>query len=173
VFWIAFEHKPSLDAYRRLVREADAAGDGERWRTEALASLQQSLGGAEAAGSEAHVQHLSATIIEVLLFEGDDDDAWRAATGRDCDQRLLMQLARARESEHPEDAIPIYEREVEALIGRKNDGGYRAAVKLMAHLESLHIRLGRRDAFASFVERVRASHARKTNLMRRVGAKDW
>ena len=173
VFWIAFEHRPSLDAYRRLVREADAAGDGERWRADALVSLQRALVGAEAAGSEAHVQHLSATIIEVLLFEGSVDAAWRTATERDCDQRLWMQLARARESEHPEDAIPIYEREVEALIGKKNDGGYRDAVKLMAHLESLHIRLERRDAFASFVERIRATHLRKTNLMRRVDAKGW
>ncbi len=173
VFWIAFEERPSLDAYRRLVREADAAGDGERWRTDALATLRHALVGAEAAGSEAHVQHLSATLIEVLLFEGRVDDAWRTATERDCDQRLWMQLVRAHESEHPEDAIPIYEREVEALIGKKNDGGYRDAVKLMAHLESLHIRLERRDTFASFVEQIRATHARKTNLMRRVDVKGW
>ena len=52
-------------------------------------------------------------------------------------------------------------------------GAYRDAVKLMAHLESLHIRLERRDAFASFVERIRATHVRKTNLMRRVDAKGW
>jgi uncharacterized Zn finger protein len=173
VFRIAFEERPSLDAYRRLVREADAAGEGERCRVDALVSLQRTLAAAEAAGSTAHAQHLSATIIEVLLFEGRVDDAWRTATERDCDQRLWMQLARARESEHPEDAIPIYEREVEALIGKKNDGGYRDAVKLMAHLESLHIRLESRDAFASFVERIRATHLRKTNLMRRVDAKGW
>ena len=47
VFWVAFEHSPSLDAYRRLVREADAAGDGERWRLDALVSLQRALVGAE------------------------------------------------------------------------------------------------------------------------------
>ena len=84
-----------------------------------------------------------------------------------------MQLARTRESEHPEDAIPIYEREVEALIDKKNDAGYRAAVKLMVHVESLHVRLARPDAFATFIERVRATHGRKTNLMRRVESKGW
>ena len=67
-----------------------------------------------------------------------------------------MQLARARESEHPEDAIPIYEREVEALIAKKNDAGYRDAVKLMVHVESLQVRVERPDAFATFVEHVRA-----------------
>ena len=84
-----------------------------------------------------------------------------------------MQLARARESEHPEDAIPIYEREVEALIAKKNDAGYRDAVKLMVHVESLQVRVERPDAFATFVEHVRATHGRKTNLMRRVDAKGW
>ena len=173
VFWIAFEHRPSLDTYRRLVREADAVDVGERWRADALAALQLALAGAEAAGSEAHVQHVSATVIEVLLFEGSVDDSWRTATEHDCDQRIWMQLARARESEHPEDAIPIYEREVEALVGKKNDGGYREAVKLMVHIESVYVRFGRREAFASFVERIRATHGRKTNLMRRVDAKGW
>jgi uncharacterized Zn finger protein len=173
VFWVALEQQPSLDAYRRLIGEADAADSGERWRADALASLQRSLVDAEAAGSEAHVQHLNATIIEVLLFEGSVDDAWRAATERDCNQRLWMQLARARESERPEDAIPIYEREVEALIDKKNDAGYRDAVKVMVHVESLQARLERPDAFATFVERVRATHGRKTNLMRRVDAKGW
>ncbi len=173
VFWVAFEERPSLDAYRRLVREADAAGDGERWRLDALASLQRSLVGADAVGSTAQVRHLSATIIEVLLFEGHVDDAWWVATEHDCDQRLWMQLARARESEHPEDAIPIYECEVEALIGKKNAGGYRDAVKLMAHLESLHFHVESRDGFTKFVEQVRSTHGRKTNLMRHVDAKGW
>ncbi len=173
VFWITFEERPSLDAYRRLVREADAAVDGKRWRTDALASLQRSLADAARTGSNPHVQHLSATIVEVLLFEGNVDDAWRAATERECDQRLWMQLARARESEHPADVIPIYEREVEALIAKKNDGGYRDAVKLMARIESVYVRLGRPDAFATLVERVRTTHGRKTNLLRRLAAKNW
>jgi hypothetical protein len=110
---------------------------------ELLASLRRSLVDAERTGSQAQVQHLSATIIEVLLFEGSVEDAWRAATERDCDQRLWMRRARARGTGHPADAIPIYEREVEALIDKKNDAGYRAAVKLMVHVESLQFRLER------------------------------
>ncbi len=42
-----------------------------------------------------------------------------------------MQLARAREPDHPEDAIRIHEREVEALIDKKSAAGYRDAVKLV------------------------------------------
>jgi hypothetical protein len=78
-----------------------------------------------------------------------------------------MQLARAREQSHPDDTIPIYEREVESLIETKKDAGYRDAVKIMVHIKSLLTNLERPDAFKDFVERVRTTHARKTNLTRR------
>jgi uncharacterized Zn finger protein len=55
----------------------------------------------------------------------------------------------AREQSHPEDAIPIYEREVESLIGEKKDAGYRDAVKMMVRIESLLLDLERPDAFVS------------------------
>ena len=124
-------------------------------------------------GSQPHIEHLTATIIEVLLFEGDADRAWQVASEHGCHQRLWMHLARAREQSHPDDAIPIYEREIESLIDTKNDAGYRDAVKMMVHIESLLIDLKRPDAFESFAERVRTTHARKTNLMRRLTAKGW
>jgi uncharacterized Zn finger protein len=84
-----------------------------------------------------------------------------------------MQLAYVRERAHPADAIPVYEREIETLIDKKNDAGYRSAVKLMARVESLHDRLDQPEAFAAYVQEVRAGHCRKTNLMRRVAAKGW
>jgi hypothetical protein len=43
----------------------------------------------------------------------------------------------------------------------------------MVHVESLQVRVERPDAFATFVEHVRATHGRKANLMRRVDAKGW
>jgi uncharacterized Zn finger protein len=173
VFRVGFEQHPSLDSYRRLMREADEAGDRERCRAEAFEFLNRSLGDAVRTGLEPHVDHLTGTIIEVLLFEGDSDGAWRVASERGCDQRLWMQLARAREQAHPDDTIPIYEREVESLIDTKRDAGYRDAVKVMVHIKSLLTDLERPEAFEGFVERVRTTHARKTNLMRRLAAKGW
>ena len=173
VFWAGFEQLPSLDGYRRLVREAAQVDERARRQTAAIEYLKRSLDDAVRARSEHQAHNVAATIVEVLLFEGDIDEAWRFATEHECAQRLWMQLAWARERAHPEDAIPIYEREIETLIEKKNDSGYRAAVKLMAHVESLQARLERTDAFADFIERVRSVHGRKTNLMRRVAAKGW
>lgn len=173
VFWAGFEQLPSLDSYRRLVREADQADDRERRQAAAFEYLNRAVDEAVRAGSDPHVEQMNATIIEVRLFEGDTDEAWRVASERGCHQRLWMQLARAREQSHPDDAIPIYEREVESLIEKKKDAGYRDAVKVMMHIDSLLARLERPDAFGDFVERVRTVHGRKTNLMRRLTAKGW
>ncbi len=117
VFRTGFEHQPSLDSYRRFMREVDKAGDHERGQADAFEYLNRSLDDAVRTGSEPHIEHVTATIIEVLLYEGDTDGAWRVASERGCHQRLWMQLARAREQSHPDDAIPIYEREVESFIG--------------------------------------------------------
>jgi uncharacterized Zn finger protein len=170
VFRSAFEGLPSLEAYRRLIQEAGESDDRDRLRTQATDHLHRSL---EHAPNDISTHNVASTIIEIALYEGEADKAWRVATERGCHQRLWMQLARAREREDPLDAIPVYEREIDALIDRKNDGGYRSAVKLMTHIESLQARLDRPDAFVAYIEQVRGTHGRKTNLMRKMAAKGW
>ena len=173
VFRAGFEHQPSLDSYRRLMREVDEAGDHERGQADALEFLNRSLDVAVRTGSQPHIEHLTATIIEVLLFEGDADRAWQVASEHGCHQRLWMDLAAPASSLTRMTRFRSIEREVESLIDTKNDAGYRDAVKMMVHIESLLIDLKRPDAFESFAERVRTTHARKTNLMRRLTAKGW
>jgi hypothetical protein len=170
VFWSAFAGFPSLEAYRRLMQEVDQLDDRDRLRARATDHLYRSL---EHAPNERSAHDGASTIIEVALYEGEVDEAWRVAAERGCDQRLWMQLARAREREVPLDAIPIYEREVDTLIDKKNDAGYRAAVKLMTHIESLQARVDCPDAFVAYIEQVRNTHGRKTNLMRKMAAKGW
>ena len=46
------------------------------------------------------------------MCEGRADDAWDVAGAYGCDDGTWMTLARAREADHPLDAIPIYERSV-------------------------------------------------------------
>lgn len=53
-----------------------------------------------------------------------------------------MTLARARESTHPLDAVPIYERAVAAQIETKKNGGYRAAADLLSRIRTLTANAG-------------------------------
>jgi uncharacterized Zn finger protein len=84
-----------------------------------------------------------------------------------------MILARARERTHPQDAIPIYEREVVALLQPIKSRLYPKAVDLMARIQRLYKAQHRPDGFAAYVARVRAEHRRKSSLMAMMSSKRW
>ena len=113
------------------------------------------------------------TLVEVHLWEGDADAAWEVAAARGVPHRLWMQLAHAREAEHPLDAVPIYEREVERLVDAKKNDAYTEAVEVMGHIAGLLDQAGRPGKFADYAARVRAAHKPKRNLMAMLDQADW
>ncbi len=86
--------------------------------------------------------------------------------------RVWMRLA-IRKDTHPDDALPIFQREVEHLIQTKNNRGYADAVQLMGQVRELLESAGRPDEFASYVTAVRAAHKPKRNLMKLLDAMSW
>ena len=107
------------------------------------------------------------------MFEGDTDEAWKVAQQHGCDRRTRMTLARARETDHPLDAIDVYEPEVFALIGQKKNQTYRAAVDLMARIERLAASAGAPERFDNVLGRARTEHRAKRNLKKLLDAKGW
>jgi uncharacterized Zn finger protein len=166
LFWGAFVRMPKLDAYRRLMEEADGAS--EKWKQRALLTLRTRVAEADA-GQEV----LASMLVEILSYEGDADAAWDTASTYGCDHQLWLTLARAREKMHPLDAIPIYEREVERQIDMKSNGGYRAGVKLLDRIRGLSERAGARESFDELVGDVRARHKQKRNLIALLDQKGW
>ena len=84
-----------------------------------------------------------------------------------------MRLANIRQDENPDDAIPIFQREVEELIGTKNNRGYADAVSLMDHVRILLTNAGCRDDFAPYAAGVRTAHKPKRNLMKLLDQRGW
>jgi tetratricopeptide (TPR) repeat protein len=179
--WQRFESRPDLASYQRLAANATEAGQWPEWRPKAIAVLRRGIerprpdadtrpsrrwgGAVEPAGAS--------NLVEVLLWEGDPDGAWQEAVAAGVPHRTWTRLAAARESKHPDDAVPIFQREVERLIETKNNRGYADAVALMDHVRELLGRAGRSDAFAPYAERVRAAHKPKRNLMKLLDGKGW
>jgi tetratricopeptide (TPR) repeat protein len=176
VFWAGFQAAPSLESYRRLLQEAEAASDQRGWRERMLEHLRGRLGRLDtAAASHApgQAQPLSSTLVEILLYEGQADEAWEVASTHPCDQHLWLTLARARERTHPQDAIGVYARAAADLIGRTKSQLYPRAVDLMVRIERLYDALGRPEDFATYVARVRAEHRRKRSFMALLDGKRW
>ncbi len=181
--WKPFEERPAPSTYERLWAQGTRAGTWDTWRPRALEHLRKDVTGrmraARTKGASGPglarwgLAPDASDLVQVFLFECDVDQAWAEAKAGGCSQRLWLELARHREADHPLDAIPIFEDEVERLIAAKNNDAYRQAVETMAHVQKLMRAAAQRDAFEPYAAGVRARHKPKRNLMTLLDARGW
>jgi uncharacterized Zn finger protein len=181
--WRAFDERPTPTSYERLCAQGTRAGTWETWRPRALKRLRKEVDGQTRAartkgGSSTRLARWglapdASDLVQVFLFDGDVDQAWTEAKAGGCSWRLWLELARRREADHPLDAIPIFEDEVERLIAAKNNDAYRQAIETMAHVAKLMRAAAQPDAFEPYAAGVRARHKPKRNLMKLLDARGW
>lgn len=180
--WGRFETRSSATTYARL---RDWTSRADRWaalRPTALdrlrANAQQGASTASTARSTAAQRRRTAppapapseTLIEVLLGDGEVEEAWQVAVERGCSQRLLLALARAREREHPLECIAVYQREIEDLIDRQQTHWYEQAVGHAVHVGELYALAGATDQHAAYLDELRHRHKRKTKFIAMLAA---
>jgi uncharacterized Zn finger protein len=174
LYWEAFVNVPSLSGYRRLLNEG--ADDEIAWSERCLEELRTRMADVSS-GDGSNAPHAAAALgtvlVQILMYEGDIEDAWTVAVEYGCDAQSQMTLARAREKDHPLDAIPVYERTVFDEIDRKKNQAYKAAVALLDRIRMLADRAGRPELFATILERVRTQHKAKRNLKKLLDAEGW
>ena len=177
--WQVFDARPDPASYRLLAAQATKAGTWQTWRTRALERLRAKLAErSRAAGQRGPVSLWgprvdASDLVEVFLFEHDLEQAWAEANSGGCSSELWLELARKREREHPTDAIPIFEEEVERLIVAKRNDAYQEAVELMAHIGKLMRAAAQPEAFQPYAAGVRARHKAKRNLVKLLDARRW
>lgn len=152
--WSEFLASPELSEYRKLKAHAETAGDWPRWRERALEHIRERLTRAPD----------RSVLVSIYLWEGDGEAAWREAQEGGCSRGLWLELAARREGEHPEEALPIYQREVEPAVETKGYDGYVRAADYLRKVKALLVRLGREEEFAPYLAEVRARHRRKRNF---------
>lgn len=67
---------------------------------------------------------------------------------------------------HPQDAIPIWQGEIERLIDVKNNAAYADAVELVVRVGSLMRAAGCEEDFPSYTAKPRLQHKPNWNLMK-------
>ncbi|MFN7149432.1 MAG: SWIM zinc finger domain-containing protein [Microthrixaceae bacterium] len=162
----AFHAQPSLSSYKDLVTQSAGAESEPATRRAAALEWLRDRAAAE------HATTTGSVLVEILLYDGEADSAWNAAQTYGCDERWWMTLARAREADHPADAIPVYQRTVEALIDKKNAKAYNEAVKLMARIERLHQAAGD-DGWPPYLAGVTTRHRAKRSLIAKIHDQGW
>jgi uncharacterized Zn finger protein len=152
-----FERDPTQATYQALRATSLATGRWPETRDQALEVLR-----ARAAREGGYA---NATLVRVLLDEQRHDDAWTAAQRGGCTDDLWLTLAERRADSHPDDAIGVYRRLVEAAVGQGTKDAYREAAALAERIWHLHQRAGMPEAFPSWLNGLKARHKRKRNLI--------
>lgn len=163
LLWANFAHQPSLDNYVAL---HDAADDQfPAWRDRALALLRSEPRTTAQFNPLPQMRPAGhSTLVEVLLWEGDTEAAWQAATTGGCRDELWLRVARERAATHPADAIPILLATADQAIGHKNRGSYQVAARLLVEASSLFRRCDRQEDFESHLRALRVAHKPKRAL---------
>jgi uncharacterized Zn finger protein len=177
LMWADFLERPILETYKTLERHAKKAGAWLEWRERALAEIRLRIAKAkEKSRGQTRPRWLPADdnnspLVEIFLYEGDSEEAWREAQTGGCSDSLWLRLAVARETLHPEDAAPIYLRQAEAGIAATRNGRYEESVGLLAKAASVMKRLDRSPEFARQVEALRLQYKIKRNFIKLVEQK--
>lgn len=173
--WLEFERQMDFRSFERLKGHAERDAVWPAWREKALAALRETLDKAAAlkgqplrAGRLGPIAHWGpgpSDLVQILVRDGDTETAWQEAKSRGCSDSLWLELAALREADHPADALEVYRRSIDPLVGHKQNDGYRRAAKHLRTIRSLMARLGREREFPPYLATVRAAHKPKRNFM--------
>jgi uncharacterized Zn finger protein len=177
LMWAEFAESPGLEGYKKLKTHADRIAQWPAWREKALAFLRETLAGRKKDQPRDRwawsppADH--SELVRIFLWEKDVETAWREAKAGGCFEALWMEVAAQRERSFPEDALPIYQGQIDPTVNRKNNDAYREAVGLLRKVRELMVRLGREAEFARYMETVRAAHKPKRNFMKLLEHARW
>jgi uncharacterized Zn finger protein len=179
VAWDAYDAAPALRMYRQLSEQATRAGVWPDWHDKAITLLRERIAKGQRKPARGCVSQWAArgvdssTLVEVLLQDGDVEQAWTEAGAAGCRRDLWLKLAELREGEHPSEVIPIWQGEIERIIDAKNNQAYREAVDLIARVARLMRAAGCEADFAPYTAKLRATHKPKRNLMKLFDERSW
>jgi len=160
-----FARNPTATAYRALAATSATieADDPAPW---ALAILTERVARQPAYAGE---------LLDVLLSLGRDAEAWqlgqehRTSLG---DQQWLKLLEQRRTS-HPADVVTPYQDMIERRILNAGDKyRYRRAITLLPALRDAYMKAGDPTAFTSYLQELRARHARRPTFIKTLEAAD-
>jgi uncharacterized Zn finger protein len=177
LIWTEFVESPCLEQFKELKTHAERVGQWQSWREKAFEYLREHITAAKNDHQKdrwawyREVDH--SELVRIFLWEKDVGAAWREAQEGGCSDNLWLELAAKREKEHPEDALPIYQGQIEPTVNGKNNDAYREAVSFLHKVRELMLRLGRADEFTNYLDKVRAAHKPKRNFMKLLDQSRW
>jgi uncharacterized Zn finger protein len=155
----AFQRDARYDDYRELMRIAKQAGHTADIRESVFAFLRSR----EQAPSWSD-ERRAGTLARILKDEQDWHALKETALARIEDADSLLKVARWIAKAQLADAAPVFEKAADALVRKKSNRSYRAAVKVLRDARPA-FEASDPSAFADCIARLRREHVRKRNFM--------
>ncbi len=198
--WQAFTQSVTLQGYQKLKTQAERGNQWDVWREKALTHIRQQLEppkpppqppkATSTSRSRKSAQVRSAAsypawnspgmfnrdrslLVEIFLWEGEDELAWQEAQAGGCSKQLWLRLAERRQQTHPADALPLYQREIEPLIQQTNNTAYASAVSFLQKVHGLMLRLNQQVEFGALVAHLRQTYKAKRNFIALLDQQKW
>lgn len=171
--WAGFAAAPQLAKYQNLKSHADKIRQWPHWRDQALKVVRERIerNQLDSRGRGWVADH--SLLVEIFLLEKDFESAWREASAGGCYDSLWRTLAAWREKDHPQDAVPIYWKDVNSALQRMGNESYREAVRLLRKIRSLMQRIGEEEKFRRELTALRAAHKAKRNFVKLLDHAKW
>lgn len=168
LIWAVFSGRPCFDTYCKLQDYATGAGHWPEWRERALAAIRGRIAKGKEEARKTHYpalipDHDHSTLVQIFLYEGDAEAAWKEATEGGCSSTLRLRLAAGREEEHPQDAVAVYVWQADELAFRSQ---YRESVDLLVKTAALMKRMGRSAGFVKLLQELLLKHKARRNFMK-------
>ena len=177
MIWPQYAARPFLETYQKLKQHANRIGEWAAWREKALAVLRQSVAAAKQKAGRGYwawgerADH--SELVRIFLWEKDVEAAWTEAKTGGCTRELWLDLAAKREKDHPEDALAVYQAQVEPTLAQKNNDAYHEAIGLLRKVRGLLVRLVREQEFGNYLTALRMAHKPKRNFMKLLDHARW
>lgn len=156
LLWRTFEKAPTLDLYKRLIKSG-----GVPAREHAMAFLVAQADGGRSPG----FWRPANLLVDILAHERDFDAAWSAIRKYGASTDREDEIARMSERTHPQEALAVYVKRVEALVNVGGNLAYERAAKLVRRMVSLR---GAGEQ-AAYVAGLRQRFERRRNFIKLLG----
>ncbi|MFM7426421.1 MAG: SWIM zinc finger domain-containing protein [Elainella sp.] len=168
IAWARFVEYPSLDHYQGLktVTHQGAAPTWKRWRQQALDHIRQQIKARQPYSPMAYHYRDHSLLVEIFLWEGEIELAWKEAKAGQCSQALWLQLADSLQADHPAESIALYQKAIEPLIQQTNNDAYASAVELLRKVKALMTQLKQTAQYEKYVSNLRVTYKNKRNFIK-------
>ncbi len=177
--WRSFEQSLGLLNYQLLKTHGERVNQWVFWREKALTHIRSVL--VKLATTPLRTTIVGtyglardrSVLVEIFLWEGEDELAWQEAIEGGCSKHLWLKLADRRQLTHPADALSIYQREVEPLIKQTNNASYASAIDYLTTVRDLMIRLDHESEFQGWVAQLEKTYKGKRNFVTLLRKQGW